>query len=241
MSYTKNHDPWAASDLMTTSVMDNFETIYTEASTYLAGHNHDSLYQTKGEMIAAYWYAGNDGPGSGADADMLYKASGNLHAADFSGLDMATGLVVLWYGSVASIPSGWHLCDGTGGTIDLRGKFPVGAGTGASRSVGSTGGSSTFTAAGTVMVSGHSLTVAEMPGHTHTFTELYSYNPGAYPNTGAYTGIKLGTPVGEGESTTAGDTSSTGSGDAHSHSASFTGNAVTCLPHGLALCYIQKI
>lgn len=237
MSYTKNHDPWTASDLMTTIVMDNFETIYSEASTYLAGHNHDALYQTKGEMVAAYWHAGNDGPGSGADADMLYKASGNLHAADFSGLGVATGLVVLWYGSVASIPSGWHLCDGDAGTIDLRGKFLVGAGTGASQSVGATGGSSTFTASGSVMVSGHSLTVAEMPSHRHTFTEIYSYNP----SNNTLTNAKLGTPLGEAESAVSGDTSSVGSGDAHSHSASFSGNAVTCLPFGMALCYIQKI
>ena len=33
-----------------------------------------------------------------------------------------------WYGSVVSIPSGWHLCDGSVGTPDLRGKFIVGAG-----------------------------------------------------------------------------------------------------------------
>lgn len=30
---------------------------------------------------------------------------------------------MLWYGSVESIPSGWHLCDGTVGTPDLRNKF----------------------------------------------------------------------------------------------------------------------
>lgn len=35
---------------------------------------------------------------------------------------------MLWYGTVASIPSGWHLCDGTAGTIDLRNKFIVCAG-----------------------------------------------------------------------------------------------------------------
>ncbi len=37
-------------------------------------------------------------------------------------------MIMLWHGSVASIPSGWHLCDGTAGTIDLRDKFVVGAG-----------------------------------------------------------------------------------------------------------------
>jgi len=35
---------------------------------------------------------------------------------------------MLWYGSVESIPSGWHLCDGTAGTIDLRDRFVLAAG-----------------------------------------------------------------------------------------------------------------
>lgn len=35
---------------------------------------------------------------------------------------------MLWYGSVASIPSGWTLCDGTMGTPDLTDRFVVGAG-----------------------------------------------------------------------------------------------------------------
>jgi len=42
--------------------------------------------------------------------------------------DVALGSIVGWAGSAASIPSGWHLCDGTNGTPDLRDKFIVGAG-----------------------------------------------------------------------------------------------------------------
>jgi hypothetical protein len=38
------------------------------------------------------------------------------------------GMIILWHGSVASIPAGWHLCDGTENTPDLRNKFIVGAG-----------------------------------------------------------------------------------------------------------------
>lgn len=34
----------------------------------------------------------------------------------------------MWFGSVASIPSGFRLCDGGGGTPDLRDRFIVGAG-----------------------------------------------------------------------------------------------------------------
>lgn len=239
MAYTKNQDPWAEGDLVTTAIMDNFETIYAESSTYLVAHNHDDLYPTKIEMRSTYWYAGNCGSESGADADFLYKSTGNLHAASFAGLGVATGLIVLWYGSVASIPDGWQLCNGTG-VVDLRGKFPVGAGTGSAYSVGDTGGSNTFSATGTVTVSGHAVTTAEMGAHSHTFgdqTPTY----GTYPNVSTpdpYTA--LGT-----RTTTSGTTASAGSGSAHGHSSaegtSFTGNEVDSLPFCLALCYIQKI
>jgi hypothetical protein len=37
------------------------------------------------------------------------------------------GCIVMWSGSVATVPSGWRICDGTNGTPDLRDKFVVGA------------------------------------------------------------------------------------------------------------------
>jgi microcystin-dependent protein len=37
------------------------------------------------------------------------------------------GTIVMWSGSIASIPLGWQLCDGTNGTPDLRDQFIVGA------------------------------------------------------------------------------------------------------------------
>jgi len=41
---------------------------------------------------------------------------------------LPTGIIVLWYGSIASIPDGWILCNGAGGSPDLRNRFVVGAG-----------------------------------------------------------------------------------------------------------------
>ena len=38
-----------------------------------------------------------------------------------------SGLIAMWKGSVATIPAGWALCDGSNGTPDLRDKFVVGA------------------------------------------------------------------------------------------------------------------
>jgi len=39
-----------------------------------------------------------------------------------------TGVITMWSGSVATIPSGWALCNGSNGTPDLRDLFIVGAG-----------------------------------------------------------------------------------------------------------------
>lgn len=62
--------------------------------------------------------------------------------------------VLLWYGAIAQIPSGYRLCDGHQGTPDLRDKFILGAG--GTFTPGATGGVSSHT---------HSLTTA---GHTHS-------------------------------------------------------------------------
>jgi microcystin-dependent protein len=70
---------------------------------------------------------------------------------------LPVGLITLWSGSIASIPSGWALCDGTAGTPNLRDRFVVGAGS--TYAVGDTGGFNTIT-----------LDTTQIPSHTHTGT-----------------------------------------------------------------------
>lgn len=60
-----------------------------------------------------------------------------------------TGSILMWSGSIGSIPSGYVICDGTNGTPDLRDRFIVGAGT--SYSVGNNGG---FASSGVVTPTG---------------------------------------------------------------------------------------
>lgn len=38
------------------------------------------------------------------------------------------GMIMLWSGSIATIPKGWALCNGSNGTPNLRNRFIVGAG-----------------------------------------------------------------------------------------------------------------
>jgi hypothetical protein len=74
------------------------------------------------------------------------------------------GMIMIWSGSVGSIPTGWTLCNGSNSTPDLRDKFVIGAGN--SYAVGGTGGS-----ANAVVVSHtHTATVTD-PGHLHTYRE----------------------------------------------------------------------
>ena len=42
-------------------------------------------------------------------------------------VSLAQYTIVMWYGSLATIPAGWTLCNGTLGTPDLRGFFVKGA------------------------------------------------------------------------------------------------------------------
>lgn len=41
---------------------------------------------------------------------------------------MKFGIIILWYGTLATIPQSWHLCDGNGGTPNLSLKLIIGAG-----------------------------------------------------------------------------------------------------------------
>lgn len=38
-------------------------------------------------------------------------------------LDHFTGIIVAWSGTIANVPDGWALCDGTNGTPNLADKF----------------------------------------------------------------------------------------------------------------------
>jgi hypothetical protein len=62
------------------------------------------------------------------------------------------GIILMWSGSVASIPSGWVLCNGANGTPNLQDRFIVGAGS--AYAVNATGGSADAT----------------LPSHTHSLS-----------------------------------------------------------------------
>jgi hypothetical protein len=131
------------------------------------------------------------------------------------------GMIMLWSGSSATIPSGWLLCDGTNSTPDLRNRFVVGATS--TYAVGATGGS-----ADAIVVShSHTATVTD-PGHLHT---LPFVDGGTIGGSGATNGFR-------GAGTYNTSTATTGITVANSTTGSSGTNAN--LPPYFALCYIMK-
>ena len=149
------------------------------------------------------------------------------------------GGIIMWSGSIASIPSGWALCDGTNGTPNLRDRFVVGAGS--TYAVGATGGADSVT-----------LTTSQIPSHTHTFSGTTSTDGAhthtittktrfSYDTTGGSNAYGQDTPDGTGPNLV------TNSGGSHSHTFSGTtaatggGTSHENRPPYYALAYIMKL
>ena len=172
------------------------------------------------------------------------------------------GGIILWSGSVGTVPTGWALCDGTQGTPDLRNKFLVGAGS--TYNVGATGGVLAHTVdlgshTHTITVQSHALTSSEIPAHSHTGWK----RGGFYRDTNAGgSGLvapgETGEPGSPPEVTATPDTEmnssvtsnpvsgTTGGSGGHSHGASASTNelatqALDNLPPYYALAYIMKL
>ena len=76
------------------------------------------------------------------------------------------GTIVMWSGTVASIPTGWTFCDGTSGTPDLRNRFVVAA-------QEDDAGEAKTNLTGSLTVSGGSVSHTHAitdPGHIHAWS-----------------------------------------------------------------------
>jgi len=137
------------------------------------------------------------------------------------------GGIIMWSGSVASIPSGWALCNGSNGTPDLRNRFVVGAGS--TYAVNATGGS-----ADAIVVSHNHTATSSVsdPGHNHQTTEgVVLQNGGDFFTTGL-------SSTGRGIST---NTKTTGISVSTSVASAGSSGTNANLPPYYALAYIQKL
>ena len=123
------------------------------------------------------------------------------------------GMIIMWNSTVASIPTGFVLCDGNNGTPDLRGRFIVGHHpSNGDYDVNDTGGAETVT-----------LTVNQIPSHKHVTTfDGHKFFPGDGSTSIGYGGAG-GYPA------TVFNMDNTGGGQSHENR-----------PPYYALCYIMK-
>jgi microcystin-dependent protein len=149
-----------------------------------------------------------------------------------------TGGIIMWSGSIASIPAGWALCNGTLGTPNLEDRFVVGAGAG--YAVNAQGGSISHNHGGNTAP--YALTVNDIAAHDHLMVApgvsnapLTTTSPLSQQRTaGGDTEYVLQGGAGSGS---IGLTSSTGAGAGHSHGINSSGN----LPPYYALAFIMKL
>jgi hypothetical protein len=172
-----------------------------------------------------------DGSAGTSGQVLLSAGSGNTPTW---GVTFVAGMIMLWSGSSATIPSGWLLCDGSSSTPDLRNRFVVGATS--TYAVGATGGS-----ADAIVVS-----------HTHTATVATTSLTGAINNQytagdthGTTSGVFSQTNIqvdGDGGESRAGRNISFDGSHNHTATISTTGSSGTNanLPPYYALCYIMK-
>ena len=142
-----------------------------------------------------------------------------------------SGVIVMWSGTIATVPSGWYLCDGQNGTPNLLDRFIVGAGN--VYNMNDTGGSSdaivvSHTHTGSTASGGahsHSWSGSRQQAGTDDNNNQYQFSKG--DNGGSDT-VTIGT--------------STHSGHVHTMSLDSTGVSGTNanLPPYFALAYIMK-
>lgn len=114
--------------------------------------------------------------------------SGNIPLANLGAISSSlvpSGLICMWSGLIANIPSGWYFCNGSNGTPDLRDMMIVGA-------KQDDAGAAKTNVTGSLTTTGgeayHTLTVNEMPAHTHTVAVNTGGTPGtATPGAGTST------------------------------------------------------
>ncbi len=230
MTYTKT--TWSGTVPISAKNLNHLETQYDEYVDDVGSHTHDSTHYTKTESDDRFFHADNMGVGSGFDADML----DGVHVSEILTTLLPLGSIMIWSGADTTVPTGWAICTGqvVGGytTPDLRDRFVLGAGGGYGPNV--SGGSTTFTPTASLTVADHALTTAEIPSHSHSYTEigvLQNRDGRAYENYLAGTATST-TRTAENQS----------SGDsAHGHTGStVTFSAVDSRPPYYSLYFIMK-
>jgi len=164
---------------------------------------------------------------AGASGQVLLSAGGSNTPT--WGNAFVAGMIMMWSGTIATIPSGWLLCNGSSGTPDLRNRFVIGAFSDDSGTAKTTvTGSSTQTGG-----SKDAITVS----HTHTITDP-SHNHAIQGNYGSI-GSGGGTMVADVQSFESRMTASSSATGISINSAGSSGTNANLVPY-YALAFIMK-
>lgn len=93
-----------------------------------------------------------------------------------------SGMIMMWSGTIATIPTGWVLCNGSNSTPDLRNRFIIGAHSDSAGVAYSTVTGSNTQTGGTkdaIVVSHTHTATSTDSGHTHTQNGFGGSAPGA--------------------------------------------------------------
>jgi len=159
--------------------------------------------------------------------DNLY---GIVSATPPAATPIPAGGILLWSGSIGSIPAGYVLCNGSNGTPDLRDRFVVGAGS--TYAVNATGGS----ADAIVVTHNHTATsTVTDAGHDHdAITQVSGSSSSGAQFANSFSGSVNTTSTQMIQTATTGITVATTTANAG------TSGTNANLPPYYALCYIMK-
>lgn len=121
----------------------------------------ETAVATKADLVSPAFLGSPTAPTPASNSDNTLLAT-TAFVRDI----IPAGVILMWSGSVATIPAGWQLCDGTNGSPDLRDRFVVGAGS--LYGVGAAGGSKDAI----TVAHSHGVTITD-PGHTHAYVDRY--------------------------------------------------------------------
>ncbi|MBS1614202.1 MAG: collagen-like protein [Bacteroidetes bacterium] len=184
---------------------------------------------------------GNTGPTGAQGIQGLQGVQGIQGPQGVPGTNASipTGVIVMWSGALANVPSGWALCDGTNGTPNLFDRFILSVPNNATNP-GAVGGAHSYT-----------LSTAQLPPHSHTGSGTTSTD-GAHTHT--MPGYHLYSPGNQipwynwsNNSQQANNTNTTSSDGAHAHSFNFTtnntggGSGIDNRPAYYTLAFIMKL
>lgn len=120
---------------------------------------------TSEDVLENYSYSSNSFSKTGNKKVVTIDNDGNMDMFEFP-----KGMIVAWAGASNNIPDGWSLCDGNNETPNLQGKFILGTDDNDNTyAVGKSGGEET-----------HTLTIEEMPSHSHFHKDWKDQNAPAF-------------------------------------------------------------